>query len=92
MNTYPDTKKTIQLIKELVEIPSPSGNTNTIMNFVEEYLSDLQVEMKRNRKGALIITLPGEDTLKHRMLTAHVDALRCHGQGNQRVMDAYAYP
>jgi aminopeptidase len=75
MNTYPDTKKTIQLIKELVEIPSPSGNTNKIMSFVEEYLSDLQVEMSWNRKGALIITLPGEDTDRHRMLTAHVDAL-----------------
>ncbi|WP_044337634.1 M42 family metallopeptidase [Rossellomorea aquimaris] len=75
MNTYPDTKKTLQLIKELVEIPSPSGNTNKIMNFVEEYLSDLNVEMKRNRKGALIISLPGEDTGRHRMLTAHVDAL-----------------
>lgn len=75
MNTYPDTKKTLQIIKELVEIPSPSGNTNKIMNFVEDYLSDLNVEMKRNRKGALIITLPGEDIGRHRMLTAHVDAL-----------------
>lgn len=75
MNTYPDTKKTLEIIKELVEIPSPSGNTNKIMNFVEDYLSDLNVEMKRNRKGALIITLPGEDTGRHRMLTAHVDAL-----------------
>lgn len=75
MNTYPDTKKTLEIIKELVEIPSPSGNTNKIMNFVEDYLSDLNVEMKRNRKGALIVTLPGEDTGRHRMLTAHVDAL-----------------
>ena len=75
MNTYPDTKKTLQIIKELVEIPSPSGNTNKIMSFVEEYLSDLNVELKRNRKGALIITIPGEDSGRHRMLTAHVDAL-----------------
>jgi aminopeptidase len=75
LNTYPNTKKTLEIIKELVEIPSPSGNTNKIMNFVEDYLSDLDVEMKRNRKGALIITLPGEDTGRHRMLTAHVEAL-----------------
>ncbi|MGR3763604.1 M42 family metallopeptidase [Rossellomorea sp. NS-SX7] len=75
MSTYPDTKKTIQLIKELVEIPSPSGNTDKIMNFVEEYLSDLDLEMTRNRKGALIITIPGENKESHRMLTAHVDAL-----------------
>ncbi|MEL3974470.1 M42 family metallopeptidase [Rossellomorea oryzaecorticis] len=75
MSTYPDAKKTIQLIKELVEIPSPSGNTEKIMTFVEEYLSDLDLEMTRNRKGALIITIPGENTENHRMLTAHVDAL-----------------
>ncbi|QTC42173.1 M42 family metallopeptidase [Bacillus sp. V3] len=75
MNTYPDSKKTIELIKKLVEIPSPSGNTDKIMNFVEEHLSGLDIEMKRNRKGALIITIPGENTESHRMLTAHVDAL-----------------
>jgi aminopeptidase len=75
MSTYPDSKKTIQLIKELVEIPSPSGNTDKIMNFVEKYLSDLDVDMGRNRKGALIVTIPGENTQSHRMLTAHVDAL-----------------
>jgi aminopeptidase len=75
MSTYPDTNKTIQLIKELVEIPSPSGNTDKIINFVEEYLSDLSVDMRRNRKGALIITIPGENTQSQRMLTAHVDAL-----------------
>ncbi len=75
MNTYPNSKETLKLIKKLVEIPSPSGNTNTIMNFVEEYLSDLDIKMGRNRKGALIISLPGKDDDRHRMLTAHVDAL-----------------
>ncbi|MCA1056681.1 M42 family metallopeptidase [Rossellomorea aquimaris] len=75
MTTYPDTSKTIQLIKELVEIPSPSGNTERIMKFVEEYLSDLEVEMARTRKGALVVTIPGKNSESHRMLTAHVDAL-----------------
>jgi putative aminopeptidase FrvX len=66
---------TIQLIKELVSIPSPSGNTNEVITYVEKFLSELNVETKRNRKGGLIATLPGKDNSKHRMLTAHVDTL-----------------
>lgn len=72
MNT---SDEIVQLIKELVEIPSPSGNTENVISFVEKYVADLHVEMKRNHKGGLIITLPGEDTTKQRMLTAHVDTL-----------------
>ncbi|MCM3652328.1 M42 family metallopeptidase [Metabacillus litoralis] len=67
--------ETIQLIKELVEIPSPSGNTNQVITFVEKYLRDVQVEMKRNHKGGLLVTIPGVDNEHHRMLTAHVDTL-----------------
>jgi putative aminopeptidase FrvX len=73
--TKVNVEDTIQLIKELVSIPSPSGNTNEVITYVENYLSELNVETKRNRKGGLIATLPGKDTSKHRMLTAHVDTL-----------------
>ncbi|MFD1737512.1 M42 family metallopeptidase [Bacillus salitolerans] len=66
---------TIQLIKELVSIPSPSGNTKEVITYVEKYLRELNVETKRNRKGGLIATLPGADQSQHRMLTAHVDTL-----------------
>lgn len=65
----------IDLIKQLVKIPSPSGNTGNVIEFVETYFADLGVATKRNRKGALIATLPGENELEHRMLTAHVDTL-----------------
>jgi len=65
----------MQVIKDLVSIPSPSGNTNEVITFVENFLTDLQVKTKRNRKGGLIATIEGKDTNKHRMLTAHVDTL-----------------
>ncbi|MBU7591782.1 M42 family metallopeptidase [Metabacillus halosaccharovorans] len=68
-------KETLQLIKKLVEIPSPSGNTEKVIAFVESYLKDLQVKMKRNHKGGLIVTIPGKIDSQHRMLTAHVDTL-----------------
>lgn len=69
------TNRKVDLIKQLVEIPSPSGNTGKVIQFVEKYFQDLGVATKRNRKGGLIATLPGENNQEHRMLTAHVDTL-----------------
>ncbi|MEC5425006.1 M42 family metallopeptidase [Virgibacillus sp. C22-A2] len=75
MTAYSDVNETKDLIKKLVSIPSPSGNTTKVIQFVEEFLKDINVETKRNRKGGLIATLPGENNKEHRMLTAHVDTL-----------------
>lgn len=72
---YPDINETINLISGLVQIPSPSGNTNEVISFVEEFLQNLQVETKRNHKGGLIATLDGRNSERQRMLTAHVDTL-----------------
>jgi putative aminopeptidase FrvX len=47
-----NVEATIQLINKLVSIPSPSGNTNEVITFVENFLSDLNVETKRNRNIA----------------------------------------
>ncbi|WP_042356035.1 M42 family metallopeptidase [Bacillus rubiinfantis] len=73
--SYPDSNETISLLTELVSIPSPTGNTYEVINFVEKFLTDLNVKSNRNRKGGLIATLEGKDSSRHRMLTAHVDTL-----------------
>ncbi|WP_420491352.1 M42 family metallopeptidase [Neobacillus drentensis] len=65
----------MKLIADLAAIPSPSGNTNEVVTFVENFLKELQVHTYRNRKGGLIATIDGQDNSKHRMLTAHVDTL-----------------
>jgi len=67
--------KTIELIEKLVSIPSPSGYTEEVITYVESLLKELNVETKRNRKGGLIATIPGQNQEQHRMLTAHVDTL-----------------
>ena len=46
-------KETMELIKELVSIPSPSGNTEKIICFIENYVSEWNVETKRNKKALL---------------------------------------
>ncbi|HLR61295.1 MAG TPA: M42 family metallopeptidase [Lentibacillus sp.] len=75
MVAYPNVTETKKLIKEIVSIPSPSGYTEKVIQFVEQHLKELQVETKWNNKGGLIATLPGKNEDEHRMLTAHVDTL-----------------
>ena len=69
------SKETVSLLKQLVEIPSPSGYTKEIMDFMEKFLKELQVDYIRTNKGALIATIKGENDEKHRLLTAHADTL-----------------
>jgi putative aminopeptidase FrvX len=75
MTTYPNSKETLKVIEKLVSIPSPSGNTEAVIQYVENFLNNLGLETRRNRKGGLLVTLKGKDDRKHRMLTAHVDTL-----------------
>lgn len=75
MNYEPSSKETLELIQKLVSIPSPSGNTEQVIRFVEDYFKNLHIHTFRNRKGGLIATIKGNDDTKHRMLTAHVDTL-----------------
>lgn len=75
MSYEPNSKETMELIQKLVSIPSPSGNTEKVIEFVEDFSKNLGVDTCRNRKGGLIATLKGKNNTKHRMLTAHVDTL-----------------
>ncbi|MEL3960336.1 M42 family metallopeptidase [Lysinibacillus endophyticus] len=75
MNDVFYKEDTIDLLGRIVNIPSPSGYTKTIIKFIGEYLSDLGIDYKKTNKGAIIATFIGEDNESHRLLTAHVDTL-----------------
>lgn len=68
-------KELLQIINELVSIPSPSGYTDRIISHMANHLDKLGIESRRNRKGALIVTVPGKNDTVHRLLTAHIDTL-----------------
>ncbi|MFC7685613.1 M42 family metallopeptidase [Ureibacillus sp. GCM10028918] len=75
MNNVFDEKRTIDLLGQLVNIPSPSGYTKTIMQFIGNHLHNLGIEYKKTNKGAIIATIEGDNTSAHRLLTAHTDTL-----------------
>ena len=67
--------ETIDLLKELVEIPSPSGYTMDVMLKIRTLLTQWNIEHKTTHKGAVIATIQGKNQQQHRLLTAHVDTL-----------------
>lgn len=75
METTQVADRIVHTLTQLTSIPSPSGFTEDVIGWVEEQMKDLPIEVKRNRKGGLLLTLRGEREDQHRMLTAHVDTL-----------------
>lgn len=70
-----NAQETMSLIKTLTEIPSPTGNTAEIIDFIKNRVEEEGYEGEKTRKGGLLITVEGKDTSHHRFLTAHVDTL-----------------
>ncbi|HET6871724.1 MAG TPA: M42 family metallopeptidase, partial [Sporolactobacillaceae bacterium] len=68
-------KRIVELIKDLVNIPSPSGNAEKAIAYTEAFFNEKGIPTKRTRKGMLFATLVGKDSSKQRLLTAHVDTL-----------------
>ena len=71
MNTMEYIVKTLET---LVNIPSPSGYTKEIMEYVEKEAESFGYSCEYSQKGGLIISVPGK-TKETLGLSAHVDTL-----------------
>ena len=69
------TEKTIDLVAHLTNIPSPTGDTKVIIQDIKNDLASYGYQPTENRKGSLIVTVPGKITTEERFITAHVDTL-----------------
>ena len=69
------TESVLETIRELTAIPSPSGNAYKAIAYVEDIAQELGFSTQITNKGALIITVEGEETERQRCITAHVDTL-----------------
>ncbi|MFC5631606.1 MULTISPECIES: M42 family metallopeptidase [Streptococcus] len=66
---------TINYIINLCNIPSPTGFTTTIMDYVQAELEGFGYTPVRTAKGGLMVSVKGTDDSKHRVVTAHLDTL-----------------
>lgn len=70
-------KHLIHDLETLLNIKSPTGNTEEAVLFCEERFKALGLKTRRTVKGALIASLEGKCTEKEVTLSAHVDTLGC---------------
>jgi putative aminopeptidase FrvX len=64
----------VSKLEELLNIPSPTGFTDTALAWIEQELQALGVSSRRTKKGALLWTIPG-GAGNPRAIAAHVDTL-----------------
>ena len=70
-----DMNYVLNKLETILAIPSPSGNTKEVINFVEKEFKTLNVNTYKTVKGALVATIPGANDTNHKTLSAHVDTL-----------------
>lgn len=63
------------VLKRLLETPSPSGYTDTIVRLACDELGRLGVQYELTRRGAIRARLPGVEQKGARALVAHLDTL-----------------
>ena len=68
-------QQTINYLKKLTSIPSPTGFTREVADYLVEELERLGYKPIRTNKGGVNVIVKGKDDTKHRVVTAHVDTL-----------------
>lgn len=76
-----DTDYLIQILLNLLNIPSPFSYSDQIMHFVGEELQRLEIEFDVTRRGAIQATLEDSSDKPHRAVAAHLDTLGAMAHG-----------
>jgi putative aminopeptidase FrvX len=64
-----------KVLVQLLNTPSPTGNTAAAIEIVAQAFADLHLETWRTNKGAQVAVLPGRSSARPRALSGHVDTL-----------------
>lgn len=90
--------KTVDYITQLTNIPSPTGFTKQISNYLMTTLSNLGYTPHQTPKGNVVVTLKGENDDNARFVTAHVDtlggivrAIKPNGRLKMALIGGFAY-
>lgn len=68
-------QQTIDYLKKLTSIPSPTGFTREVADYLVDEITRLGYTTIRTNKGGVNVIVKGKDDNKHRVVTAHVDTL-----------------
>ncbi|MCU0315153.1 MAG: M42 family metallopeptidase [Fimbriimonadaceae bacterium] len=65
----------IRVLEDLLNTPSPTGDTEWAVSFVQQELESMGIASYRTQKGSLVAFFEGLQDDKPRVVTAHVDTL-----------------
>ena len=68
-------QQTIDYLKKLTSIPSPTGFTREVADYLVDEITRLGYTPIPTNKGGVNVVVEGKDNTKHRVVTAHVDTL-----------------
>ena len=68
-------QQTIDYLKKLTSIASPTGFTREVSDYLVEEVERLGYTAIRTNKGGVNVVVKGKNDNKHRVVTAHVDTL-----------------
>ena len=68
-------QQTIDYLKKLTSIASPTGFTREVSDYLVEEVERLGYAAIRTNKGGVNVVVKGKNDNKHRVVTAHVDTL-----------------
>jgi peptidase M42 family hydrolase len=66
-----------RILLELLRIPSPTGRTDHVQQYMGEELSRLGMKVVMNRRGAINAVLPGSRDGVDRCVVVHTDTIGC---------------
>lgn len=75
MNVQPNEKYILDLLKKLLDTPSPSGFTHDVMKQIANEAKSLGIDYSENAKGGAVLKVSGQDHSKAVAISAHVDTL-----------------
>lgn len=65
----------IKQIQEILNIPSPTGYTTDMLNYIKNELNNINIDYKISNKGALLANIEGKNVNKTITFAAHIDTL-----------------
>ncbi|WCO65780.1 osmoprotectant NAGGN system M42 family peptidase [Iamia majanohamensis] len=72
-----DMEWSLEVLFQMLRIPSPSGRTDAVMQYVGDVLTDLGLPFRLTRRGSLLAELPGRSESVDRALVVHADTIGC---------------
>lgn len=70
-----DVESILQNMKKYLAIPSPGGYTKDAIEEIQKDFKELGLSTELTKKGALIVTIKGQNDDEHVMISAHIDTL-----------------